>query len=496
LKNVLAMKFGGTSVGSAERMKNVAGIVAREARVRPVVVVVSAMSKITDLLLDTMRHAEAGSPDRIAANLTALRTRHEEACRELLPEARQADALAGIADLTSEFERIVNGMALLGERPPRSVDEAVAIGERLSALLVSEYLTASGTPARAVNAASVVVTDAVFGNASPLMDATTAKVRTVLAPLLEAGIVPIITGFNGATADGRPTTLGRGGSDFSASILAAALDASELWIWTDVDGIMSADPRLVPDAQVLDAVTYDEAAELAYAGAKVLHPRTLAPLVEKAIPVWSKNSFAPEKPGTRIVPALNVADGARAVASMSKVALVSIEAASAELNGVQVMARALDAVARANLEVLLVTSSSYRQSFCFLIGEDELDRALQAIEAALALEFAHGYLKPVQVDKQVGMVTAVGAGMAGKPGMAGRIFTAISRVHVNIIAIAQGSSELTIAVVVRRDGLEQAVKAVHAECGLGLRPPAPVFSFSGDAREPHSRHKEDGLPRE
>ena len=228
--------------------------------------------------------------------------------------------------------------------------------------------------------------------------------------------MPVITGFNGATADGRPTTLGRGGSDFSASILAAALDAAELWIWTDVDGIMSADPRLVADAQVLSEITYAEAAELAYAGAKVLHPRTLAPLVEKKIPVWSKNSFAPEKPGTKIVPAIATATGARAVASMGNVALVALEPAGPELNGVQVMARALDAVARANVEVLLVSSSSYRQNFCFLVRQDELERSVAAIESALALEFAHEYLKPIAVDRDVG---SAGGGRGGHAGQAG-----------------------------------------------------------------------------
>ncbi|MBS1859992.1 MAG: aspartate kinase, partial [Acidobacteria bacterium] len=350
-------------------------------------------------------------------------------------------------------------------------------------VLVSAYLNSAGTSAAGINARDVVVTDAVFGNASPLMEPTRAKAAQVLVPLLESGTVPIVTGFNGATADGRPTTLGRGGSDFSASILAAALDAAELWIWTDVDGIMSADPRLVPDAEVLDEITYAEAAELAYAGAKVLHPRTLAPLVEKQIPVWSKNSFAPEKPGTRIVPAMTVPQGTRAVASMRNVALVSLEPASAEINGVQVMARALDAIARADVEVLIVSSSSYRQSFCFLVREEELDRSLRALEQTLALELAHNYLHPIEVDRNVGLLTAVGQGMQGKAGLAGRIFTAISRVQVNIIAIAQGSSELTIAVVVRRDGLEKAVRAVHAECGLGNRPPVPVFPMGHVSRK-------------
>jgi aspartate kinase len=461
------MKFGGTSVGSAERMRAAARIVADEKRNRPVAVVVSAMSKITDLLLDTMRHAEAGDHAGVNTNLAALRTRHEDACRELLPQDRQEAVLAGIHTLIGEFERLVGGMLLLGERPPRSVDEAVAIGERLSALLVADYLTSSGSPAAAVNSAEVVVTDAVFGNASPLMEATRAKASSVLLPHLEAGVIPIATGFNGATADGRPTTLGRGGSDFSASILAAALDAAEVWIWTDVDGIMSADPRLAPDARVLDEVTYAEAAELAYNGAKVLHPRTLAPLVDKRIPVWSKNSFNTAAPGTKIVPEIAVANGARAVTSMTKVALVSLEPASAEITGVQIMARALDAIARSNVELLVFSSSSYRQNFCFLVRMEELQKTIQAVEGALALELAHGYVKPIEIDDQVGLLAVVGEGMQGKQGLAGRIFTAVSRERVNIIAIAQGSSELTIAIVVRREGLEKAVRAVHAECGLG-----------------------------
>ncbi len=224
----------------------------------------------------------------------------------------------------------------------------------------------------------------------------------------------------------------------------------------------------MPDAAVLDEITYAEAAELAYNGAKVLHPRTLAPLVDKKIPVWSKNSFAPEKPGTRIVPHTSIALGTRAVASMQKVALVSLEPASPELSGVQVMARALDAIARVDVEILVISSSSYRQNFCFLVREEELERTLQALESALALELAHDYVKPISVDRNVGLLAAVGEGMQGKPGLASRIFTAIAAVQVNIIAIAQGSSELTIAVVVRRDGLEKAVRAVHAESGLGV----------------------------
>ncbi|MCX6598705.1 MAG: aspartate kinase, partial [Acidobacteria bacterium] len=271
-------------------------------KVRPVAVVVSAMSKVTDTLLETLRHAEGGDRAGVEANLKKLADRHLETARALLTEASATAATAEITTMIGEVDRIAKGVEMLGIRPPRSVDEAVAVGERLSALLMAAHLNDTGVAATAVNAREVIVTDAVFGNATPLLDATRVKAAARLQPALEAGTVPIVTGFNGATADGRPTTLGRGGSDFSASILAGALDAAELWIWTDVDGIMSADPRLVKDARVLDVITYREAAELAYNGAKVLHPRTLAPLMEHGIPVWSKNSFNVAAPGTRIVP--------------------------------------------------------------------------------------------------------------------------------------------------------------------------------------------------
>lgn len=465
MNNLLVMKFGGTSVGSAARMKAACDLIA--ATDRPVVAVVSAMSKITDLLLEITRHAEAGDDAGMERGLTQLESRHLEAAAELIPADALAAVQTGIAALIGDFRRIAGGIRMLAHRPPRAVDEAIAIGERLSALLVSAHLRSRGLDAEAVNAAEAVVTDAVFNNASPLMDATRVKAQARLNPILERGAIPIVTGFNGATTDGRPTTLGRGGSDFSASILAAALDATELWIWTDVDGIMTADPRLVPDAKILEEITYSEAAELAYAGAKVLHPRTLAPLVEKGIPVWSKNSFSPDKPGTRIVPALGAGNpGARAVTSMANVALVAIEPANAGVSGVHLMARSLDAMDRANVEILALSSSSYRQSFCFLVRHDELGSAIEAIDAALSLEITHGYVKAIEVDREVGLLAVVGEGMKGFSGFAGRIFTAISRADVNVMAIAQGSSELTISVVVRRDGLERAVRAVHAECHL------------------------------
>lgn len=466
MKDLLIMKFGGTSMGSAERIRVAARIAAEEKARRPVAVVVSAMSGVTDLLIDTLRHAEVGDREGMEVKLRQLEEKHLETCRELIPAGERAATLAAIENKIADFRRIARGMLMLGERPPRSVDEGIAVGEHLSSLLMAAYLRSQGIPAEAVNCAEIIVTDSVFGSASPLLEPTRERARTRLLPMIEAGSLPVATGFNGATVDGHPTTLGRGGSDYSASILAFALDAAELWIWTDVDGIMTADPRIVPEAAVLSEITYREAAELAYNGAKVLHPRTLAPLIEKGIPVWSKNSFAPEKPGTRIAAKIDGAGGARAVTSMAKVALVSVEPASAAISGAHVMARALDALASTNTEVLAFSSSSYQQSFCFLIRKEDLTPALEAIETALRLELAHGYLKPIAVDENVGLLAVVGEGMRGTPGIAGQVFTAISREQVNIIAIAQGSSELTIAIVVHKDGLEKAVRAVHAECRM------------------------------
>ncbi len=461
MNDLLVMKFGGTSMGSAERICVAADICREQRALRPVLAVVSAMAGVTDLLLNTLRHAEGGDEARIKTNVEQLLERHLDTCEELKIAEK---AGAGVRDLIVDFERLARGMLMLGNRPPRSEDEAIAIGERLTALMLAGYLESKGIAAEAINGADVIVTDAVFGNATPIMEVTRKKAQEKVKPLLEAGTIPIVTGFNGATMDGRPTTLGRGGSDFSASILAAALDASELWIWTDVDGIMSADPRLVKDARVLEAVTYSEAAELAYNGAKVLHPRTLAPLADRQIPVWSKNSFHREHQGTRIVAKVEAPPGPRAVTSMANVALISLEPASAAVSGTRLMARALEALADANAEVLALTSSSYRQSFCFLVRREELAAAMKSLEADLALELTHGYLKPIEVDENVGLLAVVGEGMHGTPGLAGRIFSAISKEDVNIIAIAQGSSELTISVVVHRDGLERAIRAVHREC--------------------------------
>ncbi len=464
---LLVMKFGGTSVGSPQSIARAARLIAEQAREQRVAVVVSAAAQITNLLLATLEAGERGDAAAVEANLVRIRNTHLATCSELLPPERSSDVAQRMEEILDGFARVARGMLLLRERPPRAVDKAAPTGEQLSALLLSEVLAAAGTPSAPLSGVDLIVTDATFDGARPFLEQTTPKARAVLCPVLDEGVVPVITGYNAATRNGIPTTLGRGGSDFSASIIAAALRADELWIWTDVDGILSCDPSIADDARLLADVTYNEAAELSYNGAKVLHPRTLAPLAEMKIPVRIKNSFSPERPGTCISNRQVEQPGVRAITSLSEVALISIEATGLSLSGAQLMARALESAAHAKVEVLLMTRSSFRQNFCMLVRSGNVGALVESLREKLALELAHGYLRPIDVDHSVGLLAAVGEGMRGTPGLAGRLFTAISREHVNIIAIAQGSSELTIAIVVSEKDLRTAVSAIHSECRLG-----------------------------
>ncbi len=464
------MKFGGTSVGSSEAIRRAATLSAQVTAEHSVVVVASAMSGVTDTLLSILDSARGGDEGAVEDGLAKLEAKHLATVSELLPADRQEPVAAEIRKRLEKFGRIARGVAMLGEKPPASVDEAIPTGERLSNLLLSELLRSMGISTELVHGCDVIETNDQFGDATPEMDGAERRAAEILQPLLDAGVTPVVTGFEASTHDGRATTLGRGGTDFSAAILAASLNASQLWIWTDVDGIMTSDPHIVPDARVLSDVTYNEAAELAFNGARVLHPRTLSPLVDKRIPVWIKNSFRPEVPGTKISSEVAEPCGVRAISTLGKVTLISIEAVSLLRPAAQVIPRALGAVARANIEVLLLTRSSFRQNFCLLVRSSDVESALEGLREELALELAHDYVHPIEVNDSVGLLASVGEGMRGSAGLAGRLFTAISERKINIIAIAQGSSELTIAVVVRQDQLNEAARAVHSACGLAEVP--------------------------
>jgi aspartate kinase len=461
------MKFGGTSVGDAACIRRAAEIVAGAARERPIVAVVSAMSGVTNKLLAAAEAAKRGDEtagDRLAAE---LRAQHEAACAELVSDpARRAAINAANAKIINEVANFCRGTALLKELTPRASDAMAGAGERLSVRLLSGALQALGAAGVAVEATELIVTDGRHGGAEPLMAQTRARACEHLLPLLDDGQIPVVTGFVGATSEGVLTTLGRGGSDYSATILGAALDADEVVIWTDVDGVLTADPRLVPPARIMREISYTEAAELAYFGAKVLHPKTLRPVVKAEIPVWIRNSFRPELAGTKITKTGHPSPGGvKAITAIANVSLVTIGGPGI-VGAIGVAAKTFTAAAGVRANVLFISQASSENDICFVVETADADRTVAALREAFAYDLAHHEVEHIQVDNNIAIVAAVGEGMHGARGVAGRIFGAMGAAGVNVIAIAQGSSEYNVSFVVEKDALRRAVVALHDEFAL------------------------------
>jgi bifunctional aspartokinase / homoserine dehydrogenase 1 len=465
------MKFGGTSVGDAERIGRVAEIVAAAAREgAPVVAVVSAMGGVTNRLIEAARAAEKGDAEAATAIAEALRRQHAEAIEALVKDdARRARLSESADEIIAETASLCRGTALLKELTPRAMDAISGAGERLSARLLASALCELGLAGVAVEATELIVTDAAHGQAEPLMDETRERVAARLLPLIEEGFVPVVTGFTGASSAGALTTLGRGGSDYSATILGAALDASEVIIWTDVDGVLTADPRLVPEARTLREISYNEAAELAYFGAKVLHPKTLRPVADRGIPVWIRNSFAPELPGTKITAQGHpTARGVKAITAIKDVTLITVGGRG--IVGVPgVAAKTFAAAGRARANVLLISQSSSGNDICFIVSSEEAPRAVASLRETFAHDLRHQQVEHLTVNPGIAVVAVVGDMMRGTPGIAGRTFSALGRKGINIIAIAQGSSEYNVSFVVDAAAMRDAVLAVHSEFGLERR---------------------------
>lgn len=465
----LVMKFGGTSVGSPAAIRRTAELIQHTLPQWPqIVVVVSAMSGVTDMLLQGAHAAAAG--DGAAYQLLAhkLRQKHQETLNELLAGDQEREQVGDeITAFVGRFEALCQAVLVLGELTPRALDAISGMGEQMSARVVAAYLRQSGKAgqssqaAQAIDATKLIVTDDNFQSAAPRMAETTAQTTTRLTPLLSQGIIPIVTGFIGATESKLTTTLGRGGSDYSAAILGQALLAGEVWIWTDVDGVMTADPRLVSAARSIPTLTYREVAELAFYGAKVLHPKTIRPVVENGIPLRIKNTFNPEHPGTLIVPDHENGSGSiKAVTAIKNLSLLTVEGRG--MLGVPgIAARTFAAVARANVNVLLISQASSEQSICFAAPDETTGRVIASLEAEFAEELRRRDIDRVWAMQPVSIITVVGAGMRHTPGIAGHIFSALGNHNVNIIAIAQGSSECSISLVVDSQDTGPALSHIH-----------------------------------
>lgn len=459
---LLVMKFGGSNMGTPAAIRHSASLVARSVkRGQRAVVVVSAMSGVTNQLIATAESAEKG--DIAAANdlIAAMRTRHFSAAQELGASPDSA-AVREIRELHETLRQAVYGVYLLRELSLRSRDLIVAFGERLSAPLMSLALAQQGIQAHHLTGAQAgIVTDQHFGSARPLPSAAT-HIRDRLSGLLDAGITPVVAGFMGETSSGAVTTLGRGGTDFSATIIGAALGADEVWAWKDVDGVMTADPRSVSSAQNIAQLSYGEVMELAYFGAKVLHPLAVTPLQEAGIPLRVKSAADPDFAGTLVTAEAQRQEGhpVKAVTAIKRVSLINV--AGAGILGVpDVVAELFSTLARENITLLMVSQSSSMSNVSLAIQDTDEERTLGALQSPLA-----GRQLDIDVQRGVAVLAIVGAGMRGTRGVSAKLFGALARAQANILMISQGASELNISVAIDESEVDNATRAVHSAFGL------------------------------
>jgi len=450
----IVMKFGGTSVADLEHIRRCARIVREQSGRGGVAAVVSALDGMTEELLGLADDAGAADAPAVEARLGKIRRRHEEVARGLGEPGLLATLLDGL-------ERLALGISAVGECTPRSRDAVVSHGERLSALLFRKALELEGARARAYTGQEAgLVTDERFGEAEPLMDLSLRRIGETLRGPLEAGEIPVVTGFIAATERGVATTIGRGGSDYTATIAGAAVRADEVWLWSDVEGLMSADPRIVPGAHRLDRISFAEALEMGMFGAKSMHPRALEPAAEHRLPVRMKNTFNPSGEGTLITdegpPSREIV---RSVLLVKDAGLITVTGA-AMMGHPGTAARIFKTLGDEGINIRMIIQSVSEAGISFATSGPQLDRARAALEASV---LRTGEARRLQVEERVGIVAVVGSNMRGVPGVASRVFAAVARKGVNVIAIAQGSSELSISFVVKGEAGAEAVRALHDE---------------------------------
>jgi aspartate kinase len=462
---ILVMKFGGTSVGSPDAIRQASSIIRKHRRSWDgLVVVVSAMRGVTDMLIQCAVSATRGDMSRCQNVIVELQSRHYDTIAALFPDDGERVQLQKTIDAyISELSAYSRSINVLGEVTPRGMDTISSLGERMNARLVAAVLRKMGVPSETVDATEVIITDDSFQNAVPLMDLTREKAASRLGAMTREGIVPVVTGFIGATKDGIITTLGRGGSDYTAAILGDCLQATEVWTWTDVDGVMTADPRVVSNARVIPQISFNEISELAYFGAKVLHPKTIRPILERDIPLWVKNTFNPDYPGTRITQEAAVVTGkVTAVSIIRDLSMVTV-AGRGMLGVPGIAARTFSAVAKTGASVLMISQASSEQSICFVIPTPTTRDVIRSLEEEMALELSRQDIDRIWAMDEIVIVTAVGAGLRHTPGISARIFGALGVAGINVIAIAQGSSEYSISIVVSADEGDQALRQIHEE---------------------------------
>ena len=453
-------KFGGASLADAAAIAHATTIII--GRDGPIVVVVSAMAGVTDALLELADSAARGAGDNAQKAVSALRDKYVAAARIALPAGARRDEVVGeIEGSFAELQQLVQGLAILQDLSGRTKDYLVARGERLSARLVAAAVRQAGRKAEYVDALAVIRTDSAYGHAAPDLRRTERAARATLQPLLKQGVIPVVPGYIGATPDGQVATLGRGGSDLTATLLARSLGAREVSLWKDVPGLLTADPRMVPDARVVPQLHVREAAELAYYGAKVLHPRALIPISHRAVAIRIRPFADPASTGTEISRRRTLsAYPVKALTAIPGQALVTVTGAG--MLGVPgIAARTFAAVHRAGISVSLISQASSEHSICFSVPEPDATRARASLIHEFKEEIGREEIDGVELQRGAATVVVVGLGMYGTPGIAAQIFGALAGAKINVIAIAQGSSELNVSAVVHAKHAAAALRAIH-----------------------------------
>jgi aspartokinase/homoserine dehydrogenase 1 len=458
MKQVL--KFGGSSVANADNIRKVLNIVGQHRQRGRAVVVVSALGGVTDQLLRCGDMAADGN-EAFRELLLQIEQRHLDTVKSLLPVIRQSATLSLVKKHCNDLEDICNGVFLLGEISPRTKDRIVSYGELLSSQIIAAAFISEGFDAGWKDARELIRTDAGFGHATVDFSHTDDAIRSFFGGTDTA--ITVMPGFIASEAQGATTTLGRGGSDYTAAIVAAALQVPVLEIWTDVSGMMTADPREVSNVRIIPSISYQEAMELSHFGAKVIYPPTIQPVMSKNIPVWIKNTFAPEDPGTVIENGSGVSQAiVRGISSIGNIALISLEGSG--MIGVPGFSKRLfEALALARINVILITQGSSEHSICVGIDAAMCSKASEMADAAFATEIAMRKVEPIRVEKGLSVVALVGEQMKSHPGISGRLFGALGRNGVNVRAIAQGSSERNISAVVSSADVRKALNVLHEE---------------------------------
>lgn len=463
----IVMKFGGTSVANGKKIRHVANLIADNRNEDcEVVAVVSALEGVTNQLIQAAEEAKKGNREYIHKFKQEILERHLTTAKEAIEDKQlEAEAKKVLIARVDELERVLKGIVYVNELSPKSKDNVISFGERLSAPILSGALKDHGLSSQHLTGGEAgIVTDSNFGEAGLLMNFTRFQLKKNLEPLLNKGTVPVLTGFIAATQDGETTTLGRGGSDYTATIVGAALDADEVWIWTDVDGLMTSDPKIVPQAKTIPELSFQEATELTIFGAKAMHPRALEPARKEGIPVRIRNVFSPDNPGTLIVKDQKVKtkDGVKAVTIVKNVAVITVSGAGM-VGAPGTAAKVFELLGRENINILMISQSVSEANISLVIQRNLLERAVNTLEIAL---LGRDFIREIMAEDDVCVVAVLGAGMKGIPGVASRIFSAVAHEGINVRMIAQGSSELNVSFVVKEKNGEKTVRAIHKEFKL------------------------------